>query len=106
MTIGVVNCFDGIADRQVLCGCLTVRPIIGAGNYIEVTHLMDERASLGVCASCRRSPEYIAQLDGVGLIGIDIGIIFLFASAVEGDRRGIHRVANGGEVTVHGIVAT
>lgn len=95
MTIGIVNGFDRIAYRQALGIGLTVRPVICAGNYIEVTRLMDERASLGVGAGCRGGPEDTAQVDGVGLIGVNVGIVFLFATAIKGHGSRVQRIADG-----------
>ena len=60
VTVGIVNRLDRVSAREVLCGCLAVCPVIGAGDHIEVTHLMDERASLRVGTDHWRSPERAA----------------------------------------------
>ena len=75
MVIGVVDCLARVADGQRLGARLAVDIVVGAGHHVEVAHLVDQRAGLGVGAGHRRSPEYLAQVDGVGLGGIDIGIV-------------------------------
>lgn len=63
MTISVSNGGVGIGIRKVSCTGLPVDHIIGAGDHIEVTHLMNERACLRVCARERRAPECLTQVD-------------------------------------------
>ena len=86
----------GVA-RQALGASLPVDIIVRAGHDVEVAHLVDQRAGLRVGAWGGR-PEHAAQVDCVGLGGVDVSVIFLLAAAVEFNRRCIHGVADGIEI--------
>ena len=98
MAVGIIHRIGWIADSEILRIGLAICPVIGACNHGKVTHLVDNRASLRVCACHGRSPKSTAEVDIVRLIGIYIGIVFLLASTIEFHRSSVHRIADGAEM--------
>jgi len=82
----IVCVHDGIIrirDSQVARACLPINIIVGVCHNIEVTHFMDEGASLRVGANQWSKPEDSAKVNVVWLVGIYICVIVLLAFAVK-----------------------
>ena len=96
-----------IGDRQALGAGLAVDVVVGAGDDVEVAHLVDQRAGLGVGAGVRRGPERAADEDLVRAGRIHVGVVALVAAAVDLDLAGalVHRRVDGDEVLAGGAVA-
>src|SRR5690606_32478810 len=107
VVVGVVERAVGIAGRQALGPALAVDDVVRARDHVEVAHLVDQGAALGVGAGQRRAPERTADEDLVRPGRVDVGVVVLVAAAVDGDLPAVlvHRRVDRLEVVERGRVA-
>ena len=105
VTVGIGNRGIGIGIREVPGSRLPVDDIICASDHVEVTHFVDQGASLRVSARKRRLPEDPAQINIVRLVRIYIGIIVLPALAVKGYAGVGHCIGDGRKVALYRVIA-